>query len=305
MAATSSESVETITDSNTPLSSAGAMVYAIAGWPASGLTFFPGTRFEPCRAGIRATAEGEPPVPTSMFPVPGSCSCSVQTACSRSAFVDEAASNNKPLNSALRTEDEHEPGTGHLEREQPPLDGIRIVIDIDGFQVRVHVERLRTGFTPAIARLAQAAEWHVRLAAVGAAVHDGHAGLNPGEEGHRAVDVLRVDRRRQPERRVVGKRDRLVEAAHAIQTGDRAKQLAARNLVVRSDVLEDRRRHEVAVAIATPGQPVSSRQHRRAGTLRALHRRQHVRHLLVIDDRTVIVPVARPDLQTAGGLDEH
>src|SRR5687767_9965155 len=58
MAAISSESVETMTESKTPLSTAGAIVYAIAGWPLRTRTFFPGTRFDPCRAGMRATAEG-------------------------------------------------------------------------------------------------------------------------------------------------------------------------------------------------------------------------------------------------------
>ena len=58
IAAISSESVETITDSKTPLSSAGAIVYASIGWPPSARTFLPGTRLEPCRAGMKATAEG-------------------------------------------------------------------------------------------------------------------------------------------------------------------------------------------------------------------------------------------------------
>ena len=58
MAAISSESVDTMTDSKTPLSSAGAIVYAMTGCPPSGRTFLPGTRFDPCRAGMNATAEG-------------------------------------------------------------------------------------------------------------------------------------------------------------------------------------------------------------------------------------------------------
>ncbi len=53
MPAMSSESVETITDSNTPLSRAAAIVYASIGWPPSSRTFFPVTRFEPLRAGIK------------------------------------------------------------------------------------------------------------------------------------------------------------------------------------------------------------------------------------------------------------
>jgi hypothetical protein len=58
MAAVSSESVDTITAVNRPLSSAGAIVYAMTGCPWSIRTFFPGTRLEPWRAGISATAEG-------------------------------------------------------------------------------------------------------------------------------------------------------------------------------------------------------------------------------------------------------
>jgi hypothetical protein len=57
MAATSSESVETMTDENTPLSMAGAIVYANAGCPARARMFLPGTRLEPSRAGMNATAE--------------------------------------------------------------------------------------------------------------------------------------------------------------------------------------------------------------------------------------------------------
>src|SRR5258705_11451248 len=57
MAAVSSESVDTITASNTPLSMAGAMVYASIGWPCSRRTFLPGTRLEPWRAGMSATAD--------------------------------------------------------------------------------------------------------------------------------------------------------------------------------------------------------------------------------------------------------
>ena len=43
-------------------------------------------------------------------------------------------------------------------------------------------------------------ERQMRLAAVGPAVHDGNARLNPIQEGHRAIDVLRMNRRRQSKR---------------------------------------------------------------------------------------------------------
>ena len=50
--------MDTITASNTPLSSAGTMVYAIIGCPPNSRTFLPGTRFDPARAGTKATAVG-------------------------------------------------------------------------------------------------------------------------------------------------------------------------------------------------------------------------------------------------------
>jgi hypothetical protein len=49
-------SVETITASKRPDSRAAAIEYASSGWPASGRTFLPGTRTDPARAGMRATA---------------------------------------------------------------------------------------------------------------------------------------------------------------------------------------------------------------------------------------------------------
>ena len=58
MSRMTSESVETITASNTPLCSAAQIVYAISGCPASGRMFLSGTRFDPERAGIRAMAVG-------------------------------------------------------------------------------------------------------------------------------------------------------------------------------------------------------------------------------------------------------
>ena len=58
-------------------------------------------------------------------------------------------------------------------------DRVRVVIDVDRLQIRVHVERLRARFTPAVAGLTQTAERQMRLAAVGPAVDDRDAGLDP------------------------------------------------------------------------------------------------------------------------------
>src|SRR5688500_8488995 len=47
-----------MTSENNPLSRAAAMVYASSGWPPIIRTFFRGTRFDPPRAGMSATAVG-------------------------------------------------------------------------------------------------------------------------------------------------------------------------------------------------------------------------------------------------------
>src|SRR6187455_973795 len=45
-----------------------------------------------------------------------------------------------------------------------------IVSDVNGLQIGVHIERLRAGLAPSVARLTQTAKRHVRFAAVRAAV---------------------------------------------------------------------------------------------------------------------------------------
>jgi hypothetical protein len=58
ISAYSSESVETMTFAKIPLWRAAAIEYAIRGCPARGLMFLCGRRFEPDRAGMKATAVG-------------------------------------------------------------------------------------------------------------------------------------------------------------------------------------------------------------------------------------------------------
>src|SRR6185503_15614183 len=245
MAAVSSESVDTMTASNTPLSMAGAIVYASIGWPCSRRTFLPGTRLEPWRAGIRATADGI----------------------------------------ALHL-------TG-------------VVVDVHRLQIRVDVERLRARLAPPVARLAQAAERHVRLAAVGPPVDNGDARLDAADERHRAMNVLRVNRRGEAERRVVRQRHRLVEALHPVEARNRPEQLAARDLVVRPDVFDDGRRDKVPRAVCGSREPLAAGEHRGARLLRPRDRREHAAHLLFVDDRPVVVRVAATDLQRSRRLDEH
>src|SRR5262249_53028705 len=123
----------------------------------------------------------------------------------------------------------------------------RIMVDVHRLQIGVDVERLRASLAPSIARLTQPSKWHVRLAAVSAAVDHGDAGLDASDKGHGTVDVLRVDRGSETEWRVVRQRDRLIKILHAVEARNRPEQLAARNLVVRADMLDDRRRDEIAV----------------------------------------------------------
>src|SRR5688500_5721591 len=101
-----------MTESKTPLSTAGAIVYAIAGCAPSLRTFLPRTRFEPCRAGINATALGEPVVLTSRFSLLGSCSWfGMEFARLRPAPQFE----HRTRNFEVRTEPEHEPRSENLE----------------------------------------------------------------------------------------------------------------------------------------------------------------------------------------------
>src|SRR5258705_3142761 len=178
MAAVSSESVDTMTRSNTPLSIAGAIVYASIGCPCSTRRFLPGTRLEPWRAGIR-----------------------------------------------------HTQFTLHVRR---------VVVDVNGLEIGIDVQGLRACFAPAVARLAQPAERHMWLATVCASVHDGDAGLDAADERHRPVDVLGVNRRRQSERRVVRQRHGFLEILHPVQARDWSEEFASRDLVIRTDVLDDR-----------------------------------------------------------------
>src|SRR5687767_2368032 len=146
MRAVGSLSVDTTTASNSPLSRAPAIEYAISGCPASTRMFLPATRSDPPRAGISATAA---------------------------------------------------PTGGSSRDRDGPLDRPGIVVDVDRLPVRVDVERLGAGLAPAGARLAQAAERHVRLRAVGGPVDRRDAARDAGEELLAAVHAARPDRRGQ------------------------------------------------------------------------------------------------------------
>src|SRR5687768_12868901 len=96
-----------MTRPNTPLSSADAIEYASIGWPLNGRTFLPGTRLDPCRAGMKATADGEL-VLTSGFPGPGSRSGSAFDQLLRATPNGTSNANREP-------NPEHEPGTENPE----------------------------------------------------------------------------------------------------------------------------------------------------------------------------------------------
>src|SRR5215218_8410215 len=93
----------------------------MSGCPARGATFLPGTRWEPARAGTRATALGN-------------------------------------------------------------LHPARIVVHVDRLEVRVDLDRLGSRLAPARARVAHAAERHVRLGAVRRPVDRGDAARHAREE---------------------------------------------------------------------------------------------------------------------------
>src|SRR5919198_5113860 len=88
----------------------------------------------------------------------------------------------------------HASRTRRFESELHCLHPLGIMVDIDRLQIRVQVERLRSGLAPTRTRLPEPAKRHVRLAPVRTPVHHGHAALNPSEKCHRTMDVLRMNR---------------------------------------------------------------------------------------------------------------
>ena len=94
----------------------------------------------------------------------------------------------------------------------------------------------------------------------GGAVHVDDAGLDPVEKG---VDLARLAREHpgcQPEARVVGARQRLVEAADALDGEDRYEQLVAHQRVVLGQPGQQGRLDEVAVGTLTVGQDTAARR---------------------------------------------
>ena len=102
------------------------------------------------------------------------------------------------------------------------------------------------------------AERHVRLAAVGPAVHHGHAGLDAVSELRRPVDAGRVDACGQPVGRAVGQRERRLEIRGAIERRHRTEQLGARDRRI-GGCLEQRRRQVEAVPV-TPDRSTARRR---------------------------------------------
>src|SRR5580765_6512728 len=106
-----------------------------------------------------------------------------------------------------------------------------VVVDLRALHLaaEVHVEALPlgervehgvAGLAVAVAGAARAAERQVRLGAGGAVVHVDDAGGEVAHRGERGVHVRGEDRRRQPERRGVVDRDRLLERADAEEAHD-------------------------------------------------------------------------------------
>ena len=93
------------------------------------------------------------------------------------------------------------------------------------------------------------------------------------------VEVTGVDRGGEPERHGVRALDRLVERPVPVERRHRAEDLLAREVRVVGDVLEDRGRHEVPLAVA-----LAAREDAAALGAAALDRGQHVLHRALVDE---------------------
>ena len=91
---------------------------------------------------------------------------------------------------------------------------------------------------PFVAGLLHAAEWHVRLAAVGAAVDGNHAGASAAQEHHGAVEVAGVDRRGQSVGGAIGEVERGGKIRHAIEAADGAEDFARRDFEILPHILD-------------------------------------------------------------------
>src|SRR5207248_4215725 len=121
------------------------------------------------------------------------------------------------------------------------------------------------------------------------------AGADPAQELLRPGDAPRPDRRGQAVRARVGKRERLVEAAGAVERRDRPEQLGAGQLRVGRNALDEGRADVEAPVVARAGEALAAGENGRAGAPRTLDRREHPVELALVDHGPEVVLVARPD----------
>src|SRR4051812_28297304 len=167
------------------------------------------------------------------------------------------------------------PARGSTRPRTAWLDQAGLVSDVDRLEVRVDVQRLGARLPPAVARLPQAAERHVRLRPVGRAVDGAHAAAHSDEELLRAMDRVGPDRRREPVLGRVRGVDRLVEASDTLQGRDRAEDLGAGDVGRGRRVLEEGGRLVVAAVVALTGKAAAPHDDGRPRLARPRHRREH------------------------------
>src|SRR5438093_4832524 len=122
---------------------------------------------------------------------------------------------------------------------------------VDGDLLRVELHRRPPLLVRAPAGALDAAERHVHVGAGGLRVHVQDPGLQLLREALYGAEVAREDRRREPELDAVRTSQRLVQGREAVERGDGAEDLLAREQRLVGDVLEDRRQQEIRLVVGS------------------------------------------------------
>ena len=157
-----------------------------------------------------------------------------------------------------------EPSTSARRPSSPRSTSARAQPDRAAHGVEVHHRRAELLVVGRRARLLDAAERRVERGADGRPVDAHHPGLDLGREALRGGERARADRRRQAVVDVVGRLDRLVERADALERRSPGRTPRPAPADAGRDVDEHGRREEPAVGELAVVEP----RHRRARTLR-------------------------------------
>ncbi len=158
-------------------------------------------------------------------------------------------------------------------------------VDVDRLPLREDVERGRASLAVAVARRFCPAEGQVHFGADRRRIHVEDAGVNVAHRPERAIDVLRVDGRRQPVGDVVDDRDCFVYGRDLQDGDDRSKDLLARDAHVPRDADEDGWLVEEPTSVRTIRETMAAARERRSLLLADRDVAHHLLQLLLADGR--------------------